>query len=180
MNFENLFQNHDKLIQHMKDAGYAESYIRLLKTEITWLQKNGDSVDSYETACQIRQGQTNLLRCSEDTGWSMESLSASTSATFTLITEKKIRSLNEVHTINSMPNLWRCLMPVRNQVFPETLSFIPLRGNFQPCPVFCSPCRKKVSNACLKSVKKMRCRFSPMLQEMYLFQTDTGSRYPWP
>ena len=58
MNFENLFQNHDKLIQHMNDAGYAESYIRLLKTEINWLQKNGDSVDSYETACQIRQGQT--------------------------------------------------------------------------------------------------------------------------
>ena len=58
MNFENLFQNHDKLIQHMNDAGYAESYIRLLKTEINWLQKNGNSVDSYETACQIRQGQT--------------------------------------------------------------------------------------------------------------------------
>ena len=58
MNFENLFQNYDKLIRHMRDAGYAESYIRLLKTEISWLQKNGETVDSYETACQIRQGQT--------------------------------------------------------------------------------------------------------------------------
>ena len=47
MNFENLFQNHDKLIQHMKDAGYAESYIHLLKTEINWLHKNGNSVNTY-------------------------------------------------------------------------------------------------------------------------------------
>ena len=45
MNFENLFQNYDKLIQHMRDAGYAESYISLLKTEINWLQKNGETVD---------------------------------------------------------------------------------------------------------------------------------------
>ena len=58
MNFENLFQNYDKLIQHMRDAGYAESYISLLKTEINWLQKNGETADSYETACQIRQSQT--------------------------------------------------------------------------------------------------------------------------
>ena len=58
MNFENLFQNHDKLIRYMKDAGYAESYINLLKTEINWLQKNWEIVDSYETACQIRQDQT--------------------------------------------------------------------------------------------------------------------------
>ena len=58
MSFENLFKNHNKLIQHMVDAGYAGSYISLLKTEINWLQKNMETVDSYETACQIRQGQT--------------------------------------------------------------------------------------------------------------------------
>lgn len=36
MNIENLKQNYHKLIQHMRDNGYAESYINLLKTEIYW------------------------------------------------------------------------------------------------------------------------------------------------
>ncbi|MGL6200842.1 MAG: tyrosine-type recombinase/integrase [Lachnospiraceae bacterium] len=36
----------------------SESYIRLLKTEINWLKKNGDAVDSYETACKVREEQT--------------------------------------------------------------------------------------------------------------------------
>lgn len=58
MNFENLFKNYDKLIQHMKGAGYSESYISLLKTEITWLQKNEGNVNSYEDACQMRQSHT--------------------------------------------------------------------------------------------------------------------------
>ena len=58
MNFENLFKNYDKLIQHMKCDGYSESYISLLKTEINWLQKNEGNVDSYEDACQMRQSQT--------------------------------------------------------------------------------------------------------------------------
>lgn len=58
MNIENLLQNSDELIRHMKDDSYSKSYIILLKTEINWLKKNGHSVDSYEEACQVRQNQT--------------------------------------------------------------------------------------------------------------------------
>ena len=58
MNIENLKQNYHKLIQHMRDNGYAESYINLLKTEIYWLINNGNTVDSYESAYQVRQSQT--------------------------------------------------------------------------------------------------------------------------
>ncbi len=58
MDFENLFLNADKLIKHMEGNGYSKTYIPLLKTEINWLRKNGDVIDSYETACIIREGQT--------------------------------------------------------------------------------------------------------------------------
>lgn len=58
MGFENLFTNSEKLIKHMEDHGYAKSYILLLKTEIHWLQKNADAVNSYEEACSIREKQT--------------------------------------------------------------------------------------------------------------------------
>lgn len=61
MSFENLLSNYGKLIKHMEDNGYAKSYIRLLKTEINWLRKNGDLADSYEGACAIRQKQTDSL-----------------------------------------------------------------------------------------------------------------------
>lgn len=59
MSFENLLLNSGKLIKHMEDYGYSKSYILLLKTEINWLRKNGDWVDSYEAACSIREKQTN-------------------------------------------------------------------------------------------------------------------------
>ena len=58
MSFENLLLHSNELIQHMRDNRYSESYILLLKTEINWLKKNGDSVDSYESACMAREGQT--------------------------------------------------------------------------------------------------------------------------
>lgn len=58
MSFENLILHSSELIQHMKDNGYSESYILLLTTEINWLKKNGDSVDSYESACMVREAQT--------------------------------------------------------------------------------------------------------------------------
>ena len=59
MGFENLLLNYSKLIKHMEDEGYSKSYILLLKTEINWLQKNGDLADSYEMACAMREAQTN-------------------------------------------------------------------------------------------------------------------------
>jgi len=55
MGFENLLLNYSKLIKHMEDEGYSKSYILLLKTEINWLQKNGDLADSYEMACAMRE-----------------------------------------------------------------------------------------------------------------------------
>lgn len=58
MNFENLILHSDELIQYMWDKGYSENYILLLKTEINWLKKNRDSIDSYESACHIREEQT--------------------------------------------------------------------------------------------------------------------------
>ena len=42
----------------MEDNDYSKSYILLLKTEINWIKKNGDSIGSYEVACGIREGQT--------------------------------------------------------------------------------------------------------------------------
>lgn len=59
MGFENLLLNYGKLIKHMEDNGYSKNYILLLKTEINWLQKNGDLTDSYEAACAMREEQTN-------------------------------------------------------------------------------------------------------------------------
>ena len=58
MSFENLILHSGELIQYMWDKGYSENYILLLKTEINWLKKNGDSIDSYESACHIREEQT--------------------------------------------------------------------------------------------------------------------------
>lgn len=58
MIFANLLLHSGELIQHMRDNGYSESYILLLKTEINWLKKNGDPVDSYESACMAREEQT--------------------------------------------------------------------------------------------------------------------------
>ncbi|QOV18867.1 hypothetical protein INP51_12850 [Blautia liquoris] len=58
MEFENPFLNANKLMKHMEDNGYSKSYILLLKTEINWLRKNGDVIESYEATCIIREGQT--------------------------------------------------------------------------------------------------------------------------
>ena len=58
MSFRNLLLNYNKLIKHMEDNDYSKSYILLLKTEINWIKKNGDSIGSYEVACGIREGQT--------------------------------------------------------------------------------------------------------------------------
>jgi len=58
MSFENLLLHSGELIQYMRNKGYSESYILLLKTEINWLKKNGDAVDSYESACKVREEQT--------------------------------------------------------------------------------------------------------------------------
>ena len=43
----------------MEENSYSKHYILLLKTEINWLGKNGCLADSYETACAIREKQTN-------------------------------------------------------------------------------------------------------------------------
>ena len=58
MFFDNLMQNFEKLIDYMTSEEYSKSYIESLKVEINWLRKNGDTVDSYESACQVRQSQT--------------------------------------------------------------------------------------------------------------------------
>jgi len=58
MIFDNLILHADELIQYMQCHGYAKSYYLLLKTEINWLKKNGNAIDSYESACRIREGQT--------------------------------------------------------------------------------------------------------------------------
>lgn len=58
MIFDNLILHADGLIQYMQCHGYAKSYYRQVKTEINWLKKNGDAIDSYESACRIREGQT--------------------------------------------------------------------------------------------------------------------------
>ena len=58
MGFENLLANSEKLIQHMRSDGHSENYIRQVKTEIRWLEKNGAGIDSYESACRIRGEQT--------------------------------------------------------------------------------------------------------------------------
>lgn len=58
MIFDNLMLHADELIQCMQCHGYAKSYYRQLKTEINWLKKNGVAIDSYESACRIREGQT--------------------------------------------------------------------------------------------------------------------------
>ncbi|MBR3539498.1 MAG: tyrosine-type recombinase/integrase [Eubacterium sp.] len=58
MNLENLLKNSDVLIHHMEADGYSKGYVLLLKIEINWLKENGDSVNSYEEACKVRQSQT--------------------------------------------------------------------------------------------------------------------------
>jgi len=58
MIFDNLILHADELIQYMKYHGYAKSYYRHVKTEINWLQKNGDTIDSYESACRNRESRT--------------------------------------------------------------------------------------------------------------------------
>lgn len=58
MFFDNLMQNSEKLIDYMTSEGYSKSYIESLKVDINWLRKNGETIDSYESACQVRQSQT--------------------------------------------------------------------------------------------------------------------------
>lgn len=57
MGIENLLLNYGMLIKHMEDNGYSKNYILLLKTEINWLHKNENRVDSFEEACAMREGQ---------------------------------------------------------------------------------------------------------------------------
>jgi len=60
MNLEKLCNNHTDLIQHMRNDGYSEDYVRRLKTEINWLIKNKEKKKSqtYEDACCIRESHT--------------------------------------------------------------------------------------------------------------------------
>ena len=58
MGFQNLLDNAGVLVQHMRDDGHSENYIRRLETEIRWLARNGGDHDSYESACIARQAET--------------------------------------------------------------------------------------------------------------------------
>ena len=73
MNIENLLLHSDELIQHMEDDGYSKSYILLLKTEINWLKKNGNSVGSYEGPVRSDRTKQNQQKCNVDIVWSTES-----------------------------------------------------------------------------------------------------------
>lgn len=54
MNIANLLNNFDDLTDYMKANNYSNAYIRKLKTEVNWLRKNHDLVDSYEEAYYLR------------------------------------------------------------------------------------------------------------------------------
>lgn len=58
MGFDELLSKADILIQHMREDGHSESYIRQVTTELGWLKKNGDRFDSYESACVARESLT--------------------------------------------------------------------------------------------------------------------------
>ena len=58
MGFDELLSKADILIQHMREDGHSECYIRQVTTELSWLKKNGDSFGSYESACIAREAQT--------------------------------------------------------------------------------------------------------------------------
>ncbi|MDE6974789.1 MAG: hypothetical protein K2P38_17135 [Lachnospiraceae bacterium] len=73
MSFENLLSNYSKLIKHMEDHGYAKSYIRLLKTEINWLRKNGDLADSYEGHAPFVKSSPIPWKCDAVTDWNTAS-----------------------------------------------------------------------------------------------------------
>ncbi len=60
MDFEKLCNTYAVLIEHMKDDGYFDGYVRRLKTEINWLIKNKEKkkIQSYEEAYRIRESRT--------------------------------------------------------------------------------------------------------------------------
>lgn len=58
MGFDSLLSRADVLIEHMRDDGHSENYVRQVSTEINWLRRNGRRYDSYESACRARESQT--------------------------------------------------------------------------------------------------------------------------
>ena len=58
LSFEGLFSKVDDLIQHMRDDGHTEGYIRRVETEVRWLERNGGDCESYESACMARRAET--------------------------------------------------------------------------------------------------------------------------
>lgn len=58
MSFENLLANSEMLIEHMRQDGHSENYIRSINIEIRWLEEHGDGISSYEEACRMREERT--------------------------------------------------------------------------------------------------------------------------
>ena len=58
MGFENLLANSEALIEHMRQDGHSENYIRSIKIEIRWLKDHGGGISSYEEACRVREART--------------------------------------------------------------------------------------------------------------------------
>lgn len=58
MGFDNLLSKADALVRRMLDDGYAKDYVKHVSVELNWLRRNGDSFDSYESACLAREAQT--------------------------------------------------------------------------------------------------------------------------
>ena len=62
MDVGNLSERMEGLLGYMREAGYSASYIIKLRTEINWLERNGEPFGSYEEACSAREAGTNSLR----------------------------------------------------------------------------------------------------------------------
>jgi len=58
LDLDRLLSKASVLIEHMRDDGHSESYVRQVSTEINWLRGNGCRYDSYESACRARESQT--------------------------------------------------------------------------------------------------------------------------
>lgn len=56
MNIMKFTCSYKKLIQHLENNHYSQSYIRTISTDINWLLKNHEKykIKSYEHACEIR------------------------------------------------------------------------------------------------------------------------------
>ena len=60
MNLLQSTRTYDELIQHMRDCGYSNCYIKHIMKEVNWLSKHSEDYgfDSYQAAYQIRSSQT--------------------------------------------------------------------------------------------------------------------------